>query len=160
MIEVRQYLLDEWEKVRDVRLKALIDSPEAFSSSIEREKDWDAEDWKKRFEDRAWFLANDGDAFIGIAGSFKPANHPQGEYHLIGMWVAPEYRGTQTALLLVEAVKNYVRSIEGNKLSLLIVPENLQAQKFYEKVGFDLVRTNVNIEDNPAISYNEMSSGL
>jgi GNAT superfamily N-acetyltransferase len=160
MTSVRKYSPNEWEAVRDVRLAALLDSPEAFSSSLEREIAFDENDWKARFKDRGWFLAEDGDTFAGIAGHFHPPDQPEDVYHLIGMWVHPEHRGSDVAALLIDAVKEDVRAIGGHQLSLLIVPNNIPAQKFYEKVGFSLHQAGVKIDDNPSETYDEMTMTL
>ena len=56
-IEVRRVGADGWQVMRDVRLAALLDAPEAFGSSYQREAGFGREDWRGRMSRGANFLA-------------------------------------------------------------------------------------------------------
>ncbi len=51
---------DDRDDARDVRLRALDESPDAFASSLEREKAFDDAEWLRRVTTNAWFLAPRG----------------------------------------------------------------------------------------------------
>lgn len=54
----------------------------------------------------------------------------------IGMSLEREYRGQGIAEALVEGAKDWSRAFGVEKLTLNVVPQNLRAIRFYERVGF------------------------
>lgn len=147
-----------WERVRDVRLRSLQESPEAFTSSYERESAWNKEDWAPRWNNRAWFLSSENNFDTGIAGTYAFGD-PQ-HVHVIGMWVDPAYRGTKAAEDLIDACKAWTRNRGSDELALLVVPGNIPARRFYEKVGFTLKSDSVTIPEDPHGIYAEYACEL
>lgn len=84
------------ERLRDVRLRALTDAPDAFGATYEGDKAHPMEKWVERLSNpaSAWFAAGDGDRIVGLVCGLE--EHP-GQVHLLSMWVAPEARGTGLA---------------------------------------------------------------
>src|SRR6266404_4343892 len=77
LIEVRRVEADEWEALRDTRLRALADAPDAFGTTyteaLARPEQW-WRDWAQSSADgpaQAMFLAWDGDRPVGIVGAFR-----------------------------------------------------------------------------------------
>ena len=112
MVEVRRVRADEWEAVRDVRLRALADAPSAFGTRHEdaarRPDDWWRE-WTARGaagDRQATFLAWDGERPVGIVASFVE----DGRRWLIQMWSDPSVRGRGVGAALVEAVVEHARA--------------------------------------------------
>ena len=52
-MEIRRATVDDWEASRDIRLRALAESPDAFLSTLEREAAFDDEVWMSRLEGSA-----------------------------------------------------------------------------------------------------------
>jgi hypothetical protein len=97
--------VDDSETVRACRVRALLDAPEAFSSTYEREVAFPRTLWVERLgqASNATFLCDaDGDS-CGIATIVREGDDSQIGW-LVGMWVAPSARGTGAADLLVTAV--------------------------------------------------------
>src|SRR4051794_15331093 len=97
MITVRRIRIDEDRLLREIRLRALSDTPLAFGSTYVREKAFDADEWQRRAtraatsDDGAMFLAFDDHHCCGIIGCFASEDLP-GQACIVSMWVAPEYR--------------------------------------------------------------------
>ena len=79
MVSVRATGPGDWELVRDVRLAALRDAPDAFASTYEREAAYTEEQWRGWFSDRfAMFLAHlqDRTEPAGLTGVFDAGDGP------------------------------------------------------------------------------------
>ncbi len=118
--------------LRDLRLAALRDAPEAFESTVESERLFEEGDWLQRIERRA--VAFVSGQPVGLVG-WSPARTENRDTELISMWVQPSVRGTTTAMRLVEFVKDVARSRDGH-LELAVRTDNIRARRFYEKCGF------------------------
>src|SRR5919197_937326 len=107
-MEVRQLRTDETDLLRDIRLRALQDTPWAFGSTYAREREHTAERWAwfAAQEDSVIYVALDGDTGVGMAGGFVPE---EGTVMLWGMWVDASARGHGLGRTLVEAVIAWAR---------------------------------------------------
>jgi hypothetical protein len=59
----------DWQVLRAARLRALLDSPHAFTSSYARESDWGESEWRRLFDDATCMVAREADQVIGLAKS-------------------------------------------------------------------------------------------
>ena len=150
MIEVRRALPADWQVVRDVRLRALADSPEAFASTLAREEAFGEEDWRRRLEHGYCFLARVGGRTVGTVAGFAEEGLP-GDHHLVAMWVEPAHRGTPAATELVEAVCRQAREDGAVAVRLWVVNGNDRARRFYERLGFVLTGERQPLPSNPLI---------
>jgi hypothetical protein len=92
-MEVRQARAVDWEALRELRLRALADAPDAFAGTLEKEAAFPEQVWWQRAEGGAAsvnFIAFEDGADIGMAAIFAVANVP-GRMHLVGMWVDPQH---------------------------------------------------------------------
>jgi len=111
MIEVRTARPDEWRHVRDLRLRALADSPDAFGSTFERERAHAEGDWLRwisGWEDgvNRLVVAIDEEDWIGMAVGSRTGDDERA--HLYAMWVDPRSRRAGIGRRLVEAVLAWV----------------------------------------------------
>ena len=107
---IRQVQAEDWERLRDARLRALADAPCAFSSTLSREQAFEDRVWQERATPRgsgASFAAEQDGRFGAIASCFV-AEDPTA-VHLVGMWVAPEPRRGGVGLRLVDTTVNWAR---------------------------------------------------
>ena len=130
-MNVRRATPDDWETLRDVRLRALRDAPLAFGSTYEREAAFDEGEWR-RIAGEATFLAGDA----GMAGGF--VNGPR-RVRLWGMWIDPAARGRGIAEQLVDAVDAWACSIGATELELAVSEHAGAARAAYLRMGFELM---------------------
>jgi ribosomal protein S18 acetylase RimI-like enzyme len=163
-ILVRRLAADDWEQARDARLAALAEAPYAFASTLARERGFDAEVWRSRAGSGWTVAAFDGAAIVGLAtgipaehlpaserpsdrkpgdgepGSGEPGSEQRAvnppEWQLVGMWVAPGYRGQGVADALVGAVCDLAREASASSLTLWVTDVNDRARAFYRRLGF------------------------
>jgi hypothetical protein len=90
-MEARQAQAADWQALRQLRLRALADAPDAFASTLEEEAAFPAEVWRQRAEGgpaSANFIAREGGVDVGLAAVFAEPDVP-GRMHLVSMWVDP-----------------------------------------------------------------------
>jgi ribosomal protein S18 acetylase RimI-like enzyme len=139
MIEVRTARPDEWRRVRDLRLRALADSPDAFGSTFERERAHAKREWLhwisgwERAVNRL-VVAVDGDEWIGIAVGSHTGDDERA--HLYAMWVDPRARRTGVGRRLVDAVLAWAGAEGATEIELGATATNRAAVEFYEGLGF------------------------
>ena len=129
-ISVRWLTEDDWQVLRDVRLRALRDSPSSFTSTAERESAYDEDMWRARTANTV--VAFEGGAAAGLACSIIDED---GRAQLVAMWVAPEARGNGAATAIVDAIAGKAEA-DGLSLGLCVYVDNGRAKRFYERYGF------------------------
>ena len=141
MISIRRINEDDARLLRDVRLRALSDSPMAFGSTFAREVAFEPAEWQKRATragcspDGAIFLAINGANCSGIIGCFG-ADEVPGQACIVSMWVAPEVRRQGIGARLIQAAEDWARRQGFARLSLDVTEGNLPAIALYEGCGF------------------------
>jgi GNAT superfamily N-acetyltransferase len=138
---IRMAEADEWERIRDVRLRALIDAPDAFGSTFESESEHEESDWRSWITgwegsgDQALFVAEEDEAWLGLALGVRWANRPD-PAHLYAMWVDLRSRGAGVGRGLVEAVCEWAGASGTDRVHLCVTETNDGAATMYERCGF------------------------
>jgi ribosomal protein S18 acetylase RimI-like enzyme len=131
---------DQWATYREVRLAALTDSPEAFSSTLERELGFPELLWRERLGSNISLLAWLGDRPVGtvavLTTEIADTHGFTGAWHLVAMWVSPAARRLGVGARLVEAAAVAARSGGAPSVLLWVVETNDPARKLYERAGF------------------------
>lgn len=134
---IRQVRSDDWQCLRDARLRALTSDPEAFLTTLAEAQTFPDERWRERAEQSSsnvTFVYERENVFEGLVGAF--IGDDGASVHLVGMWVAPDLRGGGVAGQLVERVVEWSRSLGCSRVVLSVEGENARAARFYEKCGF------------------------
>jgi ribosomal protein S18 acetylase RimI-like enzyme len=138
-VVVRRILVEEVEKLREVRQEALRNHPEAFSADPDREAAQPIERWRELIATLSWFVAEDeGDgAWAGIAVFSRDRHSAKTEHvgSLGSMYVRASYRGRGIGDRLVEAVRHEAAQCI-SQLRLTVNAENKSAIALYERQGF------------------------
>lgn len=149
---------------KDVRLRALQDTPLAFGSTYAQEIQLSDQDWLNRTlrwsgERGIGFLALDDGAACGIAGSFLNEDDPT-RAQLISMWTAPTYRQRGIGRRLVNEILAWARARQACTLLLMVTSINHPAILFYERLGFTRTGRTEAYPNDPAILEYEMSRSI
>ena len=139
--EIRRVGADEGRELRDLRLRALLDAPDAFTVTYDEGSSLPDAYWT----DWATELAEGGPSFglvaeregrwIGMAVGAPHRDHT-GDALLYGMWVDPLARGAGVARGLVEGVVAWARSSGFPVLWLRVALSNDAAVRLYTQCGF------------------------
>jgi RimJ/RimL family protein N-acetyltransferase len=125
MSEVRRVGPDDWELFREIRLRSLADSPDAFGSTLEREQTFTEADWRRRLTGPVYVVLDPGPVSVG--GLFDNA----GVFTVWGMWTEPSHRGRGHAQRVLDAL-----IAPGVEAELHVNTANAAARRVYERYGF------------------------
>lgn len=98
MATVRRLGPDDWGVFREIRLRSLADSPDAFGSTLEREQGFTEDEWRQRLSGPVYAVTDPGPVAVG--GLFEH----DGVLHVWGMWTAPAHRGQGHARRILDAL--------------------------------------------------------
>ena len=139
-VSIRRITPDEGELLADLRLRALADAPDAFSSTHADASRQSSDDWtdlacrRAAGNREATFFASLGDTPIGIVGGYVHDGSPLVD--LVSMWVAPEARRHGVARALIRTVVDWARDGGYDELQLWVTEVNHGARALYEGCGF------------------------
>ncbi|MCW2757630.1 MAG: hypothetical protein JWO46_1376 [Nocardioidaceae bacterium] len=133
-LEVRALTADDWPVWRDLRLRALADSPSAFGSTLAREQGSAEADWRELLTGLSFAAYVDG-VPAAIGAGFA---HDDRHVMVVAMWTDPDFRGRGAGGEILEAVVAAARE-RGLLPHLFVMQANPEAARLYERHGF--VRT-------------------
>jgi RimJ/RimL family protein N-acetyltransferase len=151
-VEVRRVDPTQWKELREVRLRALADAPDAFASTLEREAAFPDDVWRQRAQGgpaSANFIVREDGVGVGTAAVI-PEPVP-GRMQLVGMWVDPQHRHRGIARALIGEVVRWSREHQARELIAWVVEHNTAARRLYERVGFRPTDTRQPLPSNPAV---------
>jgi RimJ/RimL family protein N-acetyltransferase len=134
---------EEWQRLRDVRLAALAESPEMFGSTLAKEQSFDEAEWRRRAERPATFLASREGVDVGMAGVYEFDDG----WYVMGMWLAPATRGTGALEALVNACESVAQDAGAPTVTLGVMEDNPRGRRAYLRLGYDLTGAREHVRD-------------
>ena len=130
---------EDLDQFIDVRLRALGDSPFAFGSTAEREREFGRDTWAtvlaRVLRGGTLMLAVDGQRVVGMARGEPWEGRPR-VGGLFGMWVDPAHRGSGVGRRLVDGALAWATSAGTIAVELDVTLGNLPAIRLYQACGF------------------------
>jgi ribosomal protein S18 acetylase RimI-like enzyme len=155
---IRRAEPEDWEVVRDIRLRMLREEPDAYASEYQTEARFEPDLWKQRLATAASYLAFDDDqALVGIATGLEPTD---GDIYVVGMYVAPEARGSGCARQLLDAIADLAIRRHAKRLVLEVAESNVRATRSYRSYGFSETGRRRTLERDPSITEIEFAYPL
>jgi ribosomal protein S18 acetylase RimI-like enzyme len=133
--DVRRAVAGDEAALRDVRLQALRDAPDAFGSTLERELARTTEDWRRWMTPGATFILYDFETPRGLVAGARREDDSS-VVQLMAMWVDPALRGTGAADALVSALVAWAVADGAREVRLRVVKDNDRARRLYERHAF------------------------
>jgi GNAT superfamily N-acetyltransferase len=152
----------DWQRVRDLRLEMLRDTPIAFMETVEAAEANSEDVWRMRANrgstaDSLQLVAVDASGrWVGTMSGI--VDHLQvGGPLLVGVFVSPSFRGRDAGVTdaLLDAVEDWARG-QGNTLTLHVHEDNDRAIAFYRRRGYDLTGRTVPYNLDPTKNELEM----
>lgn len=140
-MKVRELRAGEAPLWRTLRLRALLDSPDAYQITYEMESKRSDSDWHQRIDSRAadpsatsLVAEFDGQAVSIAACSFNQANRSLCD--LYAMWVAPESRRCGVGRSLLAYALDWMKERGAKQAQLAVTEANEAACALYASFGF------------------------
>ncbi len=140
-VSIHTFLPHEWQRYRDLRLRALADSPDAFGSTLAHEQNRTDDEWAARIINASTSQADlplvarvRGQA-AGLAWAKINPTDPN-LAHLYQMWVAPEYRQMGVGRMLLDTAIAWARAANAHHMLLGVTCSNSSALHLYTRSGF------------------------
>ena len=141
MPHIRRLRSDEWQSYRELRLRALSDSPDAFGRTLEFESARPDAEWASRVEAASAseldlpLVVDDSGQLAGLAwGKIFPSEPDTA--HLFQMWVAPEWRGHGFGAEMVDRIVAWASTAGVLRVVLGVTGGNTSARRLYSRSGF------------------------
>jgi RimJ/RimL family protein N-acetyltransferase len=138
-MEVRRLTPDDATEYRALRIRALWEFPEAFTSSYDEFEKQPIELSEVRLggEHSVFWGAFEGEQLCGMVGMERETRAKnQHKATVVGMYVSQEYFGTGMGRALIDALLAHARDVGLELLVLTATEGNDVAVKFYEAAGF------------------------
>ena len=135
-VEVREAAggTDDWMLWRELRLRALLESPGAFGSTYDRELRFTESDWTGRLDGSAGpaVLASLDGVRVGMGAGFRDL---PGWLHVVAMWTEPTHRGSGVGTAVLAHLVEWARDRD-LRVHLDVALANPKARVVYERAGF------------------------
>jgi GNAT superfamily N-acetyltransferase len=164
-MRIRELERHEWALFRELRLRALADSPDAFARTLAEALGANDAYWVKLTESvtvpggQVMLVAEVESRPVGLAfGLFDKEREKIG--HVGGMWVDPGARGRGAGRALLDAAIAWARSRALDRLELWVTKGNAPAERLYERAGFADTGRRDALASNPALQTIQMALTL
>lgn len=137
-IVIEEVQATDWERLRELRLRAVTDSPKAFSDSVLEIKSKPKEFWIEGISRGHVFVAKFDDEWVGMAVFIKDSN---GEWSVKSLWVDPKHRGKGIGGEFIKTIIETARKDELNGIRLDVNTESEEIINFYKSFGFEITNT-------------------
>jgi ribosomal protein S18 acetylase RimI-like enzyme len=138
---IRRLVPREWQLYRELRLRSLADSPDAFGGTLAEEKARSDLDWATRLasaehqQQNLALVAEVGAEAVGLAWGRIEA-HEAEVAHVYQMWVAPDFRGLGAGRRLLDTVVAWARERDAREVLLGVTSGDTPATRLYARAGF------------------------
>jgi GNAT superfamily N-acetyltransferase len=166
MVLVREAVMADWPALRDIRLHALRNAPDAFGSTYADQLLLGEAHWRQRISGGGLFLAYVPEVSPPEASTFEPAGlagayqEAPGIVELVSMFVRPRARGRGVGQALIDAVIGWARERDATSVHLWVTETNKHARLLYERFGFSVTAERQPLPSNPALGEIGMTRPL
>ena len=142
MIEVRQIRPDEWERLRDIRLEALADTPNAFATTLAQAEAFPDSLWQERAvagatgRDQITVIAMSGDRTVGMTVALGRPRTEMLIVPIVSVYVTPPVRRQGIAKTLLRLAEEWAQGEGATRTSLWVEERNDIARGFYNSIGY------------------------
>ena len=162
-VSIRPGLEGDAPAYRDLRLEALHDHPEAFSSDYETYAVKPMSYWVQRLRfdhpdnEVMMYFAAHGEELLGMCGvAYSRARKSRHSAYLVSMYVRPDWRGMGVADELIAASLDWARARGITIVKLGVASSNVPAVLCYLRSGFQMYGLEPQAIHHDGVYYDEL----
>jgi ribosomal protein S18 acetylase RimI-like enzyme len=126
----------QWQLLREIRLAALYDSPDAFLATYEEESKFDGGRWLSEFDRGSWLVGHENGRPVSLLGCTRLERPATPEFYLEFLWVSPECRQRGIAYRMIQHAVERLRAAGVARAFLWVLDGNDAAVRLYRRAGF------------------------
>ena len=151
---------DEWQRLREIRLASLLDSPEAFGGDHEKESAMSEKEWRELFKKNSYLVASFNGQDIAMMFIEKLRGDFGATCWVGGCWSNPRFRNSGAVRAMFEYVDSVAEQRGWQIQGLGVFVANKSAIAAYEKLGFAAMGDEQESTRKPGNFYQRMIRGL
>ena len=132
----QELLPDDWERLRDIRLASLLESPEAFGADYEVMSKFGEQQWREIFDRLSYLVARIDGKDVAVMSIENLDGDFGATCWIGGCWSDPNYRGVGALRAMFDYLDLHAQSRDWTKQGLGVWIDNYSAIAAYEKLGF------------------------
>ncbi len=156
-VEIVSLTPEMWQTYKEIRLKGLLEDPQAFGSSYERESSFTEEKWLERANNPYNLIALENNSPLGTMGAYFTEESGNKVANIVGVFVSSEARGKGVGSQLLKALLAKIKEDSTAKtVKLSVNKDQTAAVTLYQNYGFIVVGEELQImgDDKEHIEYN------
>ena len=152
--EVIQVKPENWEKFKDIRTRAIIDSPQAFGDNLEETLVRQKDEWISWVTRPKVYVIEENEVYVATATLRQ--NPTTKIWTINGVWTDTKFRGKGLSRKIIEKIFEDAKLMSVKSIELSVNAEQIPAINLYQSLGFETVQeiSNVIMGDNN--EYNEI----
>ena len=135
-IEIVTATVNDFDRLRALRLAALKDTPDAFGAKYEDEVEKPILDWQNRLKNTHWCFAVADGVDVGLLAVDRAEKDRNSDCWLSSWWIHQDHRGSSIPKLMLNWLEQLCIEKKWEKIGLGVWPDNLRAISAYKKLGF------------------------
>ena len=135
-IEVSLLIPDEWERLKQIRIRALTANPEAFGAKSTEVMSQPKDDWLKLYEKEDYLIASSGGVDVGMLYIEVLKGDHGATCWIGGCWTDPDFRGIGVMRSLFNYIDDHASEKGWQRQGLGVWADNLVAINSYKSLGF------------------------
>jgi len=155
-VEVELLTPDQWQRLRDIRLRSLNESPDAFGGQLEVESEFLESQWRGKFSTLDYLIAAIDGTDIALMSVQTFAGDHDATCWIGGCWSDPIFRGQGALRALFEYVDFHASEKGWQKQGLGVWADNEGAIAAYRAIGFEKAGSDQASERQPGRFYIHM----
>jgi GNAT superfamily N-acetyltransferase len=127
---------NDWERLRDIRLASLLESPEAFGADYEVISKYGEQQWREIFARLSYLVATVDGKDVAVMSIENLDGDFGATCWIGGCWTDPNYRGVGALRAMFIYLDQQAGIRDWSKQGLGVWIDNYSAITAYEKLGF------------------------
>lgn len=156
LVDVELLTPDDWQRLREIRLRALKESPLAFGGKLEEEKLKSETAWRERYEIEDYLVASISGEDVGMLYIEVLEGDHGATCWIGGCWSDPQYRGKGIMRALFDFIDVNAIKKGWQRQGLGVYVDNEIATKTYEALGFSFIGEQFPSVDRPGRFFTHM----